>query len=275
MHPIAERYLRKDALPFLWCPGCGNGTILGAAIRAIDELDIIDEIALVGGIGCSGWIPTYINADVMHVLHGRALPCATGRKMSDPNRRIIVFTGDGDCLGIGGNHFIHAARRNLDITVVMVNNQIYGMTGGQVAPTTPSMAKTSTSPSGNPELPFDACELAKGAGATYIARWTAGHPRQLRRAMREAISHEGFAFVEVLTQCPTQAGRIMHGTADPATLLDMLTSNSVTITAAKKRSPQELQGKFLIGTLLKDSKKPEFSKSYFQTAMKAGDSSGN
>ena len=264
MHPIAERYLRKEALPFLWCPGCGNGTILGAAIRAIEELGIIDEIALVGGIGCSGWIPTYLNADVMHVLHGRALPCATGLKMSDPTRKVIVFTGDGDCLGIGGNHFIHTARRNLDIAVVMVNNQIYGMTGGQVAPTTPSMAKTSTSPSGNPELPFDACELAKSAGATYIARWTAGHPRQLQRAIREAISHEGFAFVEVLTQCPTQAGRIMYGTSDPATLLDMLKSNTITIKAAKERAPEELQGKILLGTLLHDKQRPEFSSSYYR-----------
>jgi 2-oxoglutarate ferredoxin oxidoreductase subunit beta len=274
MHPLAERYLRTDALPFLWCPGCGNGTILGAAIRAIDELEIIDEIALVGGIGCSGWIPTYLNADVMHALHGRAIPCATGLKMSDPSRKVLVFTGDGDCLGIGGNHFIHAARRNLDITVIMVNNQIYGMTGGQVAPTTPSMAKTSTSPSGNPELPFDACELAKGSGATYIARWTAGHPRQLRRAIKEAISHEGFAFVEVLAQCPTQAGRIMYGTADPAILLDTLTSRTVTVAASKKRSPQELRGKYLIGTLFKDAKRPEFSKSYYQAAGNAGDSSG-
>lgn len=275
MHPIGEKYLRRDALPFLWCPGCGNGTILGAAIRAIEELGIIDEIALVGGIGCSGWIPTYINADVMHVLHGRALPCATGLKMSDPRRKVIVFTGDGDCLGIGGNHFIHAARRNMDITVIMVNNQIYGMTGGQVAPTTPSMAKTSTSPSGNPELPFDACALAKGSGATCIARWTAGHPRQLQRAIKEAVSHEGFAFVEVLSQCPTQAGRIIYGTADPASLLDTLTSRTITVASAKKRSPQELRGKFLIGTLFKDAKRPEFSKSYYQTARKLGDSSDN
>ena len=266
MHPLGEKYLRKEALPFLWCPGCGNGTILGATLRAIDQTALIDQVALVGGIGCSGWIPTYINADVMHVLHGRALPCATGLKMSDPRRKVIVFTGDGDCLGIGGNHFIHAARRNLDVTVIMVNNQIYGMTGGQVAPTTPSDAKTTTSPSGNPEFPFNACELAKSSGATYVARWTAAHPRQLTKAIREAVSHQGFAFVEVLTQCPTQAGRIMYASSDPATLLDMLKSTTITIKAAKGKKAEELEGKSLLGTLFQDKQKPEFSKRYFQAA---------
>ncbi len=126
---MGEKYLRKDSLPFLWCPGCGNGTILAATVRAMDQLAVIDDVALIGGIGCSGWIPVYIRADVLHVLHGRTMAFGTGLKMSDPKRKVIVFTGDGDCLGIGGNHFIHAARRNLDMTVLMVNNQIYGMTG--------------------------------------------------------------------------------------------------------------------------------------------------
>ena len=144
-----------------------------------------------GGIGCSGWIPVYIDADTLHSLHGRTLPFATGLKMSNPKRKVIVFTGDGDCLGIGGNHFIHTARRNLDITVIMVNNRIYGMTGGQVAPTTPLKAKTKTSFYGNPEDPFDACELAKVAGATYVARWTAAHPLPLSRSIAEAIDPRG------------------------------------------------------------------------------------
>ena len=270
MHPIGEKYLRKEALPFLWCPGCGNGTILGATLRAIDQLGIIDQVALVGGIGCSGWIPTYIYADILHTLHGRALPFATGLKMSDPKRKVIVFTGDGDCLSIGGNHFIHSARRNIDFTVIMVNNQIYGMTGGQVAPTTPYDAKTTTSPHGNPEVPFDACELAKTSGATYVARWTAAHPRQLSKTIAEAISHEGFAFIEVLTQCPTQAGRIIYGIADSATLLDMLKSNTITIKAARKKNPEELKGKLLVGTLFQDDQKPEFVKSYYRTVRVSG-----
>ena len=184
MHPIGEKYLRKKPLPFLWCPGCGNGIIIGSFLRAVDRLGCNNQLALVGGIGCSGWMPTYINADTLHVLHGRTLAFATGLKMSDPKRKVIVFTGDGDCLGIGGNHFIHSARRNLDVTVIMVNNEIYAMTGGQVAPTTPYDGKTKTSPYGNKEIPFDGCELAKAAGATYIARWTAAHPKQLSKAKK-------------------------------------------------------------------------------------------
>lgn len=264
MHPLAEKYLRKFTLPFLWCPGCGNGMILSATVRAIDQLDIIDRVALVGGIGCSGWIPVYINADTLHVLHGRAIPFATGLKMSDPNRKVIVFTGDGDCLGIGGNHFIHGARRNIDITVIMIHNQIYGMTGGQVAPTTPFDGKTKTSPYGNTEIPFDACELAKAAGASYVDRWTTAHPRQLSKSIAEAISHEGFAFVEVLTQCPTQAGRVIYGEANPAKVLEILKANTINMTAAQNKNEDELKGKFLIGKLYQDSQKPEFASCYYQ-----------
>jgi len=264
MHPLGEKYLRKDALPVIWCPGCGDGIILNSTLRAIDQLGIIDNLALVGGIGCSGWIPVYINADAMHTLHGRAIPFATGLKMTNPNRKVVVFTGDGDCLGIGGNHFIHAARRNLDITVIMVHNQIYGMTGGQAAPTTPFGSRTKTSPYGNPEQPFDGCELAKAAGATYVARWTAAHPRQLTKSISEAISHEGFSFIEVLAQCPTQAGRIIHGTADPSALLDILKDMTISVNAAKSKAPEELQNKLLIGTLYQNQEKMEFAKSYYK-----------
>lgn len=274
MHPLGEKYLRKIALPFLWCPGCGNGTILSAAIRAIDSLDIRENIALVGGIGCSGWIPVYLEADTLHVLHGRAIPFATGLKMSDPKRKVLVFTGDGDCLGIGGNHFIHGARRNVDITVIMVHNQIYGMTGGQVAPTTPNAGKTKTSPYGNPEHPFNGCELAKAAGATYVARWTTGHPRQLANALAEAISHAGFSYVEVLTQCPTQAGRVIHGTADPAKLLDTIKAATIRVKAAAGKPEEEWQGKLLLGTLHHDPNKPEFASLYRQQVIGAAANKG-
>lgn len=263
MHPLGEKYLRKMALPLLWCPGCGNGTILNATVRAIDSLNIRENIALVGGIGCSGWIPVYLEADTLHVLHGRAIPFATGLKMSDPNRKVVVFSGDGDCLGIGGNHFIHGARRNIDITVVMVHNQIYGMTGGQAAPTTPTASKTKTSPYGNPEIPFNGCELARAAGATYVARWTTAHPRQLSKALEEAFNHEGFSYVEVLTQCPTQAGRVIHGTANPAKLLDMIKSGTITVKAARNKPEEELQGKLLLGTLYHDKNRPEFASYYY------------
>ena len=269
MNPIGKKYLRQKSLPTLWCPGCGSGTVLNAAIRAIDRLDIIDRVALVGGIGCAGWIPVYIDADVMHTLHGRTIPFATGLKMSDPSRKVIVFSGDGDGLGIGGNHFIHGARRNLDITVVLVNNQIYGMTGGQVSPCTPNGAKSKTSVFGNPEKPFDAADLARSAGATYIARWTTAHPVQLSKAIEEGINHKGFALIEVISQCPTQAGRVTHGIADPTTLLKMLKDNTITAAKAKKASPEELQGKLPIGVLYKSDEDVEFSESYSNIAEKA------
>ncbi len=271
MNSIAEKYLRKDSLPFLWCPGCANGTILAAALRAIDQLAIIDDMALIGGIGCSGWIPVYVKTDVFHVLHGRTMAFATGLKMSNPKRKIVIFTGDGDCLGIGGNHFIHAARRNLDMTVLMVNNQIYGMTGGQVAPTTPLAAKTKTSFFGNPEDPFDSCNLAKAAGATYVARWTAAHPAALSKSIAEAISHEGFSFIEVIAQCPTQAGRLMYGIPDPGALLDFLKSKTLSVKAAQGRSAEELREKLILGTLFHDTGKAEFSKRYFEMAEKSGE----
>lgn len=272
MNPIGEKYLRKSALPTIWCPGCGSGTVLSAALRAIDELDIIDRVGLVGGIGCAGWIPVYINADVMHTLHGRTLPFATGLKMSDPTRKIIVFSGDGDSLGIGGNHFIHTARRNIDITVILVNNQIYGMTGGQVSPSTPASAKSKTSVFGNPEKPFDAAKIAESAGATHIARWSTGQPRQLARAIKEAIEHKGFSLVEALSQCPTQAGRVTHGIADPTKLLNLLRSNTISVKKAEKASREELKDNLLIGTIHKSEEEVEFSESYQKMAARAAGS---
>lgn len=271
MNPLGETYLRKSALPFLWCAGCGNGTVLSASLRAIDRLQIIDNAAFVGGIGCSGWIPVYIDADTLHTLHGRPLAFATGLKLSNPARKVIAFTGDGDCLGIGGNHFIHCARRNLDVTVILVNNQIYGMTGGQVSPSTPCRAVSKTSVYGNPESPFDAAELARAAGATYIARWTTAHPVQLSRAIEAAILHEGFSLVEVLSQCPTQAGRLTHGTGDPAGVLDILKSKTVSIKKAQKMTAEELTGQLVIGTLFETDQKPEFVCSYTAIARAATD----
>ena len=165
MQPLAEKYLRKSALPTIFCPGCGHGTVLNAFLRVIDDMGIIDDLSLVGGIGCSSWTPVFINTDVMHTLHGRAIAVATGLKLANPGRHVVAFTGDGDCIGIGGNHFLHGARRNIDMTVIMLDNHIYGMTGGQVAPTTPFQATTQTSPYGNPEPPIDACAVAKSCAA--------------------------------------------------------------------------------------------------------------
>jgi len=259
MHPIAEKYLRKSSLPFIFCPGCGHGTVLNAFLRAVDELDIMDDLALVGGIGCSSWMPVFVNTDVLHTLHGRAIAVATGLKLASPKRHVVVFTGDGDCIGIGGNHFLHGARRNIDLTVIMLDNGIYGMTGGQVAPTTPLGAKTQTSPYGNPEPPIDAGAVAIACGATYVARWTSAHPTRLKRAIKEAIEHKGFSFIQAISQCPTQAGRYIYGTAKPADLFLHIKENSIRKTKAEKMSSEELKGKILVGTLHEDTGRPELT----------------
>lgn len=254
MHPLGEKYLRKSSLPTLFCPGCGDGTILNAMIRVIDKMGGTGNFLFVSGIGCSGWIPVFINADCIHTLHGRAIAVATGLKMAQPGKHVIVFTGDGDCLGIGGNHFIHAARRNLDVTVVMVNNYIYGMTGGQVAPTTPEKVVTKTTPYGNVEPPFDACGLAKAAGATFIARHTAALPRMITNNLAKAIQHKGFSFVEIMTQCPTQAGRIIYGAGEPSFLFKELKSRAVVAKNAELKANQ-----FRIGVLHDDSSRPAYA----------------
>ena len=265
MNPLAEKYIRKAGLPLIFCPGCGDGTVLNVFLRAVDELGIFDDLALVGGIGCSGWLPTYLKSDVLHVLHGRAIPFACGLKLTDPKRKVVVFTGDGDCVGIGGNHFIHAARRNIDVTVIMINNGIYGMTGGQVAPTTPLKGRTQTSPYGNLEFPFDVCELARSAGATYIARWTAAHPIPLLGAVKEGINHPGFSFVEVMAQCPTQAGRYLEGSSKPGVLLENLKKRAITVEKAKETPEGELAGKFVVGRLHHLPGKREFTQAIYES----------
>ncbi|RJQ52508.1 MAG: 2-oxoacid:ferredoxin oxidoreductase subunit beta [Desulfobacteraceae bacterium] len=269
MHPLAEKYLRKRALPFIFCPGCGHGTVLNAFLRAVDSLGIIDDLSLVGGIGCSSWAPVFVETDVLHMLHGRALAAATGLKLADPKRHVVVFTGDGDCVGIGGNHFLHAARRNIDLTVIMLDNGIYGMTGGQAAPTTPSDAKTQTSPYGNLEPPMDACAIAVCAGATYVARWTSAHPKGLETAIREAIAHKGFSFLDVVSQCPTQAGRYIYGTANPAEMLRMIKKRSITRSKAEKMSPESLEDKIVIGKLHEENGRPELSERIYAMMDKA------
>jgi len=208
-----ERYLRH--LPTSFCRGCGNGIILNCFARAVDHL--IErgllrhrDLLCVSGIGCSAWIPSpHFKADTLHTTHGRAIAFATGAKVMNPQLHVAVFTGDGDGAAIGGNHLIHAARRNIPMAVFLVNNMLYGMTGGQSAPTTPTGERTTTSPS-HPEPPFDLCRLVLGAGATYVARWTTYHVNDLTASMEEALIHPGFAFIEILSQCPTYAVRFFH-----------------------------------------------------------------
>ncbi len=206
-HPLDD-LLRTDRIPHIWCPGCGIGTAFSACLNAIKaSCEDLDKVAMVSGIGCSGRGAGYIKLDSFHTTHGRAIPFATGLKLGNPELNVIVFSGDGDLFAIGGNHFIHAARRNMDITVICVNNLNYGMTGGQAAATTPYNAKTTTTPVGNPESPFNLPLMAYASGATYVARWTILHARDLTLSIQEAINKKGFSFIEVLSPCPINYGR--------------------------------------------------------------------
>ncbi len=206
-HPM-DRLLRRDRLPHIWCPGCGLGTALNCFLNALIQSGLDpDQVAVVSGIGCTGRVAGYVAMDSFHTTHGRAIPFATGLKLANPKLKVVVFSGDGDLIAIGGNHFIHAARRNMDLTVICVNNFIYGMTGGQLAPTTPTDARTSTSPTGNRDHPFNLAYLAAASGAAYVARWTTLHVRRLQRSLCEALLKPGFSFVEVISPCPTLYGR--------------------------------------------------------------------
>jgi 2-oxoglutarate ferredoxin oxidoreductase subunit beta len=206
-HPLDD-LLRTDRIPHIWCPGCGIGTAFSSCLVALKGSGIdLDKSVVVSGIGCSGRAAGYVKLDSYHTTHGRAIPFATGMKLANPELNVVVFSGDGDLFAIGGNHFIHAARRNMDLTVVCVNNLNYGMTGGQAAATTPTMAKTTTTPLGNPDPPFNLPLLAYASGATYVARWTILHTRDLTKAIEEAVLRRGFSFIEVLAPCPTGYGR--------------------------------------------------------------------
>ena len=206
-HPIAP-YLRMDRIPHIWCPTCGIGTVVKCFVAALEQTGVdLNKVSIVSGIGCTGRVSGYLKLDAFHATHGRAIPFATGLKLGRPELLVTVFSGDGDLVGIGGNHFIHAARRNMDLLVVMVNNFIYGMTGGQNAPTTPLTAKSSTMPYGNFERPFNIPHLAANCGASYVARWTCLHVRRLTKSFSEGLKRKGFRFIEVITPCPVLYAR--------------------------------------------------------------------
>jgi 2-oxoglutarate ferredoxin oxidoreductase subunit beta len=191
-------------MPHIWCPGCGIGTTVNSFTRAlIDSKLDLDKLVIVSGIGCTGRVAGYVKLDSFHTTHGRAIPFATGLKLANPKLNVVVYSGDGDLSAIGGNHLIHAARRNIDLKVICVNNLIYGMTGGQSAPTTPENSITSTAPYGSFEPAFNLPHLVEAAGAVYVARWTTFHVRQLARSMAEVFSKKGFCFIEIISPCPT------------------------------------------------------------------------
>ena len=244
------KYLRpKKKFPNVWCPGCGIGVVMGAFIRAIDKLGLSkDEVVLVSGIGCSSRFPVYLDFNSLHTTHGRALPFATGVKFARPELKVVVITGDGDALAIGGNHFIHACRRNIDITAILINNYIYGMTGGQGSPTTPSNAYSTTTPYGNVEKHFDPCSLASASGASYVARGTVYHVVQLEKAILQAIEHRGFSVVEAIANCHTYFGRL-NRKGDGLAMIQSYKDRAVPISKARKMTDEELEDKLVIGTL--------------------------
>jgi len=256
-HPL-DRLLRQDRLPHIWCSGCGLGTALNCFLNALikSEMDP-DKVAIVSGIGCSGRVAGYVALDSFHTTHGRAIPFATGLKLANPELKVVVFSGDGDLIAIGGNHFIHAARRNMDLTVICVNNFIYGMTGGQLAPTTPTGARTSTSPTGNRDHPFNLSYLAAASGASYVARWTTLHVRRLERAIGEALRKPGFSFVEVISPCPTLYGRL-NKQKSGLEQMDFYKKNSIIRHGADPRQADiGLTGQIVVGKFV-DLDKPSY-----------------
>jgi 2-oxoglutarate ferredoxin oxidoreductase subunit beta len=257
MNPV-EMYLRMDRMPHIWCPGCGIGTTVNSFAQALSGSGVdLDKVAIVSGIGCSGRVAGYLNLDSFHTTHGRAIPFATGLKLARPELKVVVYSGDGDLTAIGGNHFIHAARRNVDMTVILINNFVYGMTGGQVAPTTPLAATASTAPYGNFEQAFNLPYLAESCGAVYVARWTAYHVRHLAKAMKEAFAKKGFSFIEVLAPCPTLYSR-RNKLGDGLDQMKYYKEQSeIKHGADTKAIALEFQGKIILGKFV-DRERPTY-----------------
>lgn len=268
MEQLVSKYYRQNHLPHMWCPGCGNGIVTAAVVRAIDKLALSqDKATIVSGIGCSSRASGYLNFGTLHTAHGRAIPFATGIKLVQPDNPVIVLTGDGDAAAIGGNHFIHAARRNIDLTVVVYNNSIYGMTGGQYSPMTPHLARATTAPYGNVDRSFDLCALATGAGATFVARATTFHTALLTDLIAQAIQHKGFAVVDAISACPISFGR-QNKMGSAANMIKWQQEHAVMVAAWEKMTAEQRQGKFPIGVLHKEEA-PEYTAEYAKVIKQA------
>ncbi len=252
------KYLRTDRLPNIFCAGCGNGIVMNTFFNAIELAEIdFENLALVSGIGCSSRVPGYIKCDSLHTTHGRPIAFATGLKLANPELDVVVFTGDGDAAAIGGNHLIHGARRNIDLTVICINNSIYGMTGGQISPTSPTGSYGSTAPFGAIEKPFNLSELTKAAGASYVSRWTTAHPVQLSNAIKKGLLNKGFSFIEVISQCPTYFGR-KNRMKTAVSMMKYMKDESILKRKADTLTAAELEGKLVVGEF-QNKKEDEFT----------------
>jgi len=271
---LIHKYLRHDKkFPHVWCPGCGIGIMLGALIRAIDRIGFEkDEIVLVSGIGCSGRLPVYVDFNTLHTTHGRALTFATGVKLAKPSLKVIVIMGDGDAVAIGGNHFIHAARRNIDVTSIILNNSIYGMTGGQYSPTTPYGMRSSTTVYSNIEQAFKISELAVTAGAVFVGRGTVYQAKLLDSLIEKAILKPGFSVVEVIAHCQTQYGR-QNRLGSAVEMMEWQRDHAVAVEKAASMKPEELQDRIVIGVLV-DKELPVYQDEYEKIRERAKSPAG-
>lgn len=253
-HPM-EELLRMDRMPHIWCSGCGLGSCLTAFGEGLEKANIdLNKVAVVSGIGCTGRIAGYIKLDSYHTTHGRAIPFATGLKLANRDLTVVVFSGDGDLFAIGGNHLIHAARRNVDINVICVNNFIYGMTGGQNAPTTPLKAYSATAPYGNYEQPFNLVGLAAASGAAYVARWTSLHLRRLTDSIKTAVNKKGFCFIEIVSPCPTVFARRNRGGTGLDLLEDFRRRAVINHSADPQKIPLDMESEIVCGEFVNEEK---------------------
>jgi 2-oxoglutarate ferredoxin oxidoreductase subunit beta len=269
-----EQLLRSEKLPHIWCPGCGIGIVTAALLRTVLALGLEPQkTVLVSGIGCSSRAPNYTTLSTVHSIHGRALAVATGIKMARPDFDVVVFTGDGDGAAIGGNHLIHACRRNIDITCILFNNTTYGMTGGQTSPTMRVGDRSTTARSGQVDPPFDLCRLTQAAGASFVARGVAANIRELERLIKRGIEHKGFSFVEAVVPCPTEFGR-RNGMGKAVKMLDDERDRAITKTKAAKLPAEELAGKIVTGVLHDDPDAPEYQEAYAASARAQAEEAG-
>lgn len=266
---VIYSYLRpKKKFPGVWCAGCGIGIVLGAIVRAVDRLGLArDRVAMISGIGCSGRMPVYVDFNTMHTTHGRALAFATGLKLARPDMKVLVIMGDGDAVAIGGNHFLHAARRNIDLTAIVINNNIYGMTGGQYSPTTPTGMLAATAPFGTIERALSPCDLAEAAGAAFVARSTVFHAQELDQYIEQGLRKQGFALIEALSYCHTTFGRA-NRLGSAVDMMRALKDNSIPVRVAATLPEQERVGKILRGVLV-DRDLPEYTAEYAQIIARA------